>query len=485
MNVRVILRLLGIITFVVAGSMAIALLWSVYGALRYGESDWIGFLEAIGISMGAGVVLYFAGRAPVGDVLRREGFAVVGLAWILAGALGALPYVCSGTIPGVIDAYFESVSGFTTTGSSILTPAQIDSLPHGIHFWRCFTQWMGGMGIVVLFVAILPFLRASGKKLFFNEVPGPLSESLQPRVRDTAMVLWLIYLGFSAVLVVILMVEEMSFFEAVCHSCTTMSTGGFSTRGESIAAFGVPVQVTIIIFMTLAGVNFGLYFRVMRGDWKILGRDPELRFYIFLLVICTGLVAVELYNRGNQSVDKAVLNASFQTVGLMTTTGYGTDSFDAWPDFSKSLMVVLMFVGGCAGSTGGGMKVIRILVLIKHALIETEHAFRPQTVRSLRVGKVVIEESTRWTILAFFAIIMGTMVFGTLLMAALGLDAVSAMSSVAATLNNIGPGLGSVHTSFADVHPVGKLFLSLLMVTGRLELFAILVLFSPALWKGR
>jgi len=343
------------------------------------------------------------------------------------------------------------------------------------------------MGIVVLFVAIIPHLRASGKQLLYSEVPGPTSENLRPKIQDTAAILWKIYVAFTLVLALLLLVQGMNWFDAICHALTTMSTGGFSTKGASVGHFNsLGIEITMIVFMLLAGTSFSLYYRAVGGDWKSFFRDPEWRFYLFVLGLSTVLIATELaFHRGGDFGESARV-AGFQVVSIVTTTGFGTEDFDQWPSFSRSLMVVLMFVGGCAGSTAGGVKIIRILVIIKNALIATERSFRPQTVRTLKVGSTVVEQDTRETILAFFTVIMGTMVLGTLALAALGMDIVSALTAAAATLNNIGPGLGIVGASesFAAVPDSGKLLLALFMVVGRLEVFAILVLFSPTLWRS-
>jgi trk system potassium uptake protein TrkH len=481
-NLKVLYRLLGVINLVVGGALVLPLLFALYG----GEHI-VSMLASIAIALGTGGFLMFLGGAPETEgFFRREGLAVVGIGWLLVGLLGAFPFYFTGVTPKFVDAYFESVSALTTTGSSILSGEQIEAAPRCILFWRSLLQWLGGMGIVVLFVAIIPFLRASGKQLLYTEVPGPTSENLHPKIQDTAAALWKIYLSFTVVLCVLLAVQGMDWFDAICHAFTTMSTGGFSTKGDSIGGFGsLGIEITIIVFMLLAGTNFSLYYRAVGGQWGAIFKDPEWRFYLFVLALSTGLIALELGLRTGD-FGAATRTAGFQVVSIVTTTGFGTDDFDTWPSFSRALMVVLMFVGGCSGSTSGGLKIVRILVIIKNAIIATEHSFRPQTVRALKVGSSVVEQETRETILAYFTVIIGTMVIGTLALCALQMDIVSALTAVASTLNNIGPGLGTVGAveSFALVPDSGKVMLSLFMVVGRLEVFAILVLFSPTLWRS-
>lgn len=490
MKIRILIKLLGIIAMVVGGAMLFPLLWSAYYNFLIPEaerdSDFVSILISCGISFLVGLILYFAGQKASTEMLRREGLAVVSIGWLLVAALGALPFYLSGSVDNYVDAYFESMSGFTTTGSTILV--DIEATPRGILMWRSFTQWLGGMGIVVLFVAILPFLRASGKQLLYNEVPGPRSETLSPRIRDTAITLWIFYSTFSVILAALLWIQGMSFFDAVCHACTTMSTGGFSPRGLSVGHYdSLSIEITIIIFMVIAGTGFGLYYRMIKGDWTAIFRDAEWRFYILILLVATTLIVLDLhFNGASPSLGHAVRVAGFQSVSITTTTGFGTEDFDHWPSLSRCVMVVLFFVGGCAGSTAGGVKVIRILVIIKNALHATEHAIRPHTVRAMRVGHTVVEPEVKHKILAFFTIIMGTMVLGTLTLAALGLEPISALTAVATTLNNIGPGLEAVGAAepFTDVHPAGKILLSLFMVVGRLEVFAVVALFSPRLWRS-
>ena len=483
MNYRTVLRLVGVLVVFVGLSMSFSLFWSLY----LGASDVRAILLSMGICVASGGTLFVLGLGSRAPLLRREGMAVVGLGWLLAALFGALPFHLSGATASFVDAYFEAMSGFTTTGSTILT--DIEVLPRGVLFWRSFTHWLGGMGIVVLFVAILPHLRAGGKQLFKSEVPGPTAEVIRPRVSETASLLWKLYVGISAVEVLLLYLQGMALYEAMCHTFGTMATGGFSTKNASIGHYGSPaIDATVIVFMILAGTNFGLYFHLIRGDWRAIPRDPEWRSFISFIGVSVVLVTGSLLlNRFYGSVGESLRYASFQVVSMVTTTGYGTADFDVWPPLCKLILVTLMFVGGCAGSTGGGMKVIRITLLLKNAYIGVERVFRPHIVRTLKLGGVPVEPDTRDAIVVFFFVSVSILVFCALAMAAMGVDIVTATTSVIATLNNIGPGLVGVGPTqnYAFLPAPGKALLSLCMVLGRLELFAVLVLFMPSFWRAR
>ena len=483
MNYRTILKLVGVLVVFIGISMGFSLFWSLY----LGQPDWMAMAVSMGICLTSGGALFLIGWGSRAPVLRREGMAVVGLGWLLAAFFGAFPFYLSGVTPSFVDAYFEAMSGFTTTGSTILS--DIESLPKGVLFWRSFTHWLGGMGIVVLFVAILPYLRAGGKQLFRSEVPGPTADVLRPRVSETASVLWKIYVGISAAETALLYLRGMTFYDALCHTFGTMATGGYATKNASIGYYNsATIDAIIILFMIFAGTNFGLYFRLLQGEWKAFFRDAEWRVYAGVIAAGTALVTGDLLLNGvYEEISGAFRFASFQVVSIMTTTGYGTANFDVWPSFSKLMLVSLMFVGGCAGSTGGGMKVIRILVLLKNAYIGVEKVFRPHVVRTLKVGNVPIENDVRDAIVVFFFVSLNILLLCSLAMAAMGLDIVTAITSVIATLNNIGPGLAGVGSiqNYGFIPAPGKMLLSLCMVLGRLELFAVLVLFMPAFWRTR
>ncbi len=504
MNPWVVSKFLGQFLLALAALMAPSAAWSVWYA------EWatlIAFLKAMALTAAAGGLMTLLGRRAKNILFQREALGLVGIGWLLLAGAGALPYMLAGVM-GPVDAYFESMSGFTTTGSTVLT--DIEAAPKGILFWRSFTHWVGGMGIIVLFIAVLPYLGAGGKQLFRSETPGPEPSGLSPRIRDTASILWRIYLAFTVAQTVLLMAAGMNLFEALCHTFGTLGTGGFSTRQASIAGFNsLAVEIIIIVFMALAGSNFSLYFAMWHGDWRALFKNTEWNVYIAIFVIATFLIAVNLLwaapasRPGNAAIagdadDRATLPASgpygaphairlsaFQVVSIMTTTGYCTHDFDCWPEFSRMLLVVLMFVGGCAGSTGGGIKVIRIVMLAKMVYWRVESTFRPKTVRLIRINDAIIDDGVQRMVYAFFVLYIAVFVGASLCMAALGLPFASAATSVAATLNNVGPGMelvGAVE-DFSQVPGAGKALLSLCMVMGRLELFSICVLFLPAFWK--
>ena len=536
MNWRIVFRLLGLLSLLIGTAMLLSLPWShpAFGQTRTLESSALtGMMLAILACAVVGGLLCFAGRKPTGTVLRKEALAVVGLGWIICGLLGGLPYLLTptyrvaGTPMSIPDSIFESISGFTTTGASVLTQLEVPDdipncevaaiageiayVPRCVLFWRSFTHWLGGMGIIVLFVAILGQLGAGGKALMRREVPGPISDTVRPRIRETAVVMWTIYLGLTIIQSIVLMVQGMNLYESLCHTFGTLATGGFSTRNASIGSYQDPaIEFTIIVFMIAAGINFNLYYLLLRRDPASIQAgftrrirnffsDLELRAYLLIILITTIAITTSLslshtYPTGLTTVRHSVFNV----VSIMTTTGYGTENFAIWPYFCRTSLLLLMFVGGSSGSTGGGVKVIRYLIVTKVLLLEGERAFRPNLVRPVRLGGGVIPEGMAKEVLVYFALI-GFIFLGSWLLL-IGIepstqwDAVDASgtskmmdcaSAVVATLNNIGPGLGVCgphgnYTAFADT---SKLLLSLLMLLGRLELFAIIVLFIPGFWK--
>ncbi|MEW5946464.1 MAG: potassium transporter TrkG [bacterium] len=485
MNYGVLSRLLGILVLIMGGCMVFPALWGVY----YGERETWAMASGIAACAVGGAALLALGRRSRAAVMtRRTGIAVVGLGWIAAAAFGCVPFVVAGTFPGaagVIDAYFETMSGFTTTGSTVLV--DIEAVPKCLLFWRSMTHWLGGMGIIVLFVALMPFLGVGARQLYRSEVPGPTHDGFTPKIRETARMLWLIYLGITALETFMLLGTGMGLFDSLCHTFGTMATGGFSTKNASIGHYGdLNVEIIVIFFMASVGVNFGLYYQVLRGGAGALPADTEFRAYTGLLLAGTCAVTINLYAAGVYgSVWSALRNASFQVTSILTTTGYGTANFNEWPPFSKTLLVVFMFIGGCAGSTGGGMKVIRAVVLAKSAFHSVYRTFHPEAQLTLRIGGAPIPEQTRVQIMEFFVWAFGIFAAASLVAAAFGCDVVTSVTAVAATLWNIGPGLERVGAieNYAFMHPFVKLILSLCMVMGRLELFTVLALFSPSFWK--
>ena len=525
MNWLLLCRMLGLLGALVGGSMIFSLPWAfpACGETSTFESDgFYGLLASILCSLAIGGTLYWVGRsAKDASMLRKEALAIVGLGWLLAGILGALPFLFSGTqtttpgpsdtpivIPlGLSDSLFESISGFTTTGASVLTHLESNGdpttpdVPRCILFWRSFTHWLGGMGIIVLFVAILRRLGGGGKALLRGEVPGPMSETVRPRVQQAAMVMWAIYVAISVLLAVVLTVEGMSLFDALCHTFGTMATGGFSTKDASVGAFASGwIDWTIILFMILAGTNFSLYHLALSRHqlWRTFRRDTEFRVYLALLCSATLLLTASVYsNADDTSLYQSFRAAAFQATAIMTTTGFATADFDQWSDFSRGLLLMLMFIGGCAGSTGGGLKVVRFILFAKIVRLEIEQAFRPNVVRPLRLAGVAIDKAQRHQVVVYFCLVLLIFLVSWMLLLVIqpgtaweGHESdrlIDTASAVAATLNNIGPGLGvfGPTQNYAFLTPQSKILLSVLMLMGRLELFAILVLFVPSFWRSR
>ena len=410
---------------------------------------------------------------------RREAFVLVTFAWITASAFGAIPYIIIKGPTFIVDGLFESASGFTTTGASIL--ADIEAESPGFLLWRSLTQWLGGMGIIVLGIAVLPKLAIGGMDLLGAEAPGPTTEKLTPRIAQTAKALWVIYAVFTAAEALALWLAGMTVFDAVNHALTTMATGGFSTNNASVAGFASPlIEVIITVFMVIAGANFALHFQLFRGRPGKLLRDSEFRFFMGLLGLATVLLAGDLLLVGRPGgfLDALRLGA-FQSVTMMTTTGFATADFHLWPHFSRALLFLLMFVGGCAGSTGGSVKVVRIMIVAKKLVVDLKRMVRPHAVLPVRVGRQAIPEDVVTSVTTFFILFLVLFTFGGLMLAAMGMDLITAFSASAACLGNIGPGfelVGPTH-NFGFMPAAAKVVLILLMIIGRLELYTMLVLF--------
>ena len=478
MNLRLTLRIQGGLLLFLAGMLLVPLPFSFW----YRDGAWPWFVLTASLSAAIGLLLLqvFPTRE---ELTVREGFGVVTLAWVLFAAFGALPFLFTGTIASPIQAYFESMSGFTTTGSTVIT--NLNMVAESVLVWRSLTQWLGGMGIIVLSLAILPILGVGGMQLFEAEVPGPTSDRLRPRIQDTARLLWGVYFLITAAEVAALMLGGVSFYEAVCHAFTTMATGGFSTRNGSIAELGETyVHLVVTFFMFLAGVNFSLHFQALRGRVGRYFRSEEFRFY--LGVLATSVLVVFLFNfRVNKDPLTNLRDSAFQVTSLMTTTGYATADYELWPVLAQYILVGLMFVGGCAGSTGGGMKNVRVLLLVKHSFLQLSRLIHPRRVRLLKIDQKTVSDEVIQSILGFFALYIGIFVFASLGMAALGVDLVTAGASVIACLSNIGPGLGQVGPTdnFAHLPAAGHVLLSFCMLVGRLEVFTVLVLVFPSFWR--
>lgn len=480
MRFRLILSILGFILIIVGVLQACVLPISFI----YGGTD----APAIGISalitIIAGSITWLLNRTATRDLRIREGFAIVTFGWTVVSLFGSLPFILSGAIPSFTDAYFETISGFTTTGASILT--DIESVPHGILFWRSLTQWIGGLGIILLSIAILPLLGIGGMQLFRAEVPGITVEKLTPRISQTARILWLVYVLLTVAQTLLLYLGGMSLYDAICHSLTTVSTGGFSTKNTSIAHFqSAYIEMVVIVFMVLAGSSFALHFRALRGDYKGYVRDNEFVFFIFLVVFIPFLIFLGIPSNLSDSIMTGVRAAVFQTISIITTTGFVTANYGLWLPAAQLILLILMFTGACTGSTAGGIKLVRILILLKNSINQMKALIHPKAVILVRHNGKRVEQNIILDVLSFFILFFLLFLFATIMMTMLGLDVATAAGSVASAMGNIGPAFGTtgpIH-NYAHIPVLGKWILMFCMLAGRLELFTVLLLFTPAFWK--
>ncbi len=454
-------------------------------SLYYGEAAWSAFLAGALISILVGAVLYFLFRdQKAGELNHKQGIAIVGLSWAAAGVLGGIPFFLSGDFAGFTDAVFESISGFTTTGASVLTSPQ--SAGKGVLFWRALTHWLGGMGFVVLSIAILPFVGVGGMQLYKAEVPSPTPDRLQPRITDTAKVLWKVYALLTLLETVLLMFGGLDWFEAVCHAFATLATGGFSTRDASVAAFNSPyVEWVVTVFMVLAGMNFSLHYHLFRGRLDAWWRDEEWRWYMAVYLAATLGMTLSLYFSRGAGGAEALRLAAFQGATILTTTGFATTDYSHWPAFALAFLICFMFIGGSTGSTGGGPKVMRVMVVLKRSYLELYRLVHPRMVTLVRINRQVVDRSVVGSIWAFMGLYLAT--FGVVGMAltAMGIDAVTSFSASIACLGNIGPGLGVVGPAgnYATLPLAAKWILAAAMIVGRLEIYTVLVLFLPEFWR--
>lgn len=482
MRPAVVAKVLSLLCAIVSLFMVFPILWSLVD----GSGDLFPLLWGMGAGLGVSALLFMVGsKAKVGDLGLREAFAVVSLSWVLASAIAGIPYLLNGTVPTYTEAFFEAMSGFTTTGATVLT--DIQSNPRGILFWRDLTQWLGGMGIIVLSLAVLPFLKVGGMQLYKAEVPGPMPEKITPRVHQTALLLWGVYLLLSLLQTSALLLGGMSLFESLTHTFGTMATGGFSPLNRSIGQYGnAYFEWVIILFMFLAGTNFVLHFLLLRGDPGAWWRNEEFRFYVKLLAVAVMLAAAFLFLSGTyEKLSDSIRYGAFQVVSIVTTTGFVTADFGLWPNFLQYLLLLLMFVGGCAGSTVGGIKNMRIMVLVKHVKAELQRLLHPRAIFTVRIGGKVLEREVISSVTAFFVMYIGLFALAAMAMSALGLDVLTAIASAAAAIGNIGPALGSVGPSsnYAHVPAAGKWILSFCMLLGRLEIYTVMMLFLPGTWR--
>lgn len=483
LNWKMIAGLLGLLLILVGIFMSLCILCAWY----YGEDIWQHFATSAGISLGFGGFLrVYSLSAKNKDISKRDGYLIVTLGWISMAAFGSLPFIISGYIPNPADAFFETMSGFTTTGATILK--DIEALPQALIFWRSMTQWIGGMGIIVLTIAILPILGIGGMQLFVAESPGVSPDKLHPRITETAKRLWFVYFLLTMIEATLLHLGGMSLFDAVNHSFTTMATGGFSPRNASIAAYDSPyIHYVITFFMFLAGANFTLIFLTVMGKFRKPFQNEEFRAYLTFTVVISLIAGLSLFLFTNTGFEKSMRDGAFQVVSIITTTGYATADYTQWTPFLIFLLFILFFVGGSSGSTAGSIKIVRHVVMIKNSRLELKRQLHPSAVIPVRINSKAVPPQITYNIAAFVFIYLLVFLIGSLVMSIQGHDFLSATGAVLATLGNVGPGFGTVGPvdNFAHMSVFGKWFLSFLMLVGRLELFTVLILFTPYFWRRR
>jgi trk system potassium uptake protein TrkH len=480
LNFRPVARVIGILLVIVGGLMWTGLPFSWY----YGSGDGMALFVSGLITMTCGLPLWFLRMPKRGSIYKREGYLIVTLGWFAMVTFGMLPYLTSGVIPSVPDAFFETVSGMTTTGASILT--DIETQPQGILYWRSLTQWIGGMGIIVLTVAIFPLLGIGGVELFVAEAPGPTSDKLHPRISESAKRLWFIYVGLTALLTGLLCLAGMNFYEGINHALTTMATGGFSTRNASMAAFSPTIQYIVIVFMLIAGTNYTILYLSFKRRFRRVWRSDEFKAYLFIVGFLIVTVTLKIHQSTDLGWEQSFRDGTFQIVSLITTTGYVTADYTSWAGSLTMLFFILLFVGASAGSTSGGIKIIRHLVFFKNTLLEFKRLLHPRAVIPLKLDGQIVRGRIITHIIIFLLVYLSMFLVGSVLLTLLGLDFLTAIGAMATSLGNVGPGIGGVGPvdNFAWLTPEIKLLLSFFMIVGRLELFTVLILLTPYFWKS-
>lgn len=468
--------------------MGLSILLPVACGLYYGEITAISrLLMAVGIIVALGLALHYAGRGGRDeDLSHREGLAVVGIGWMIGCLAGALPYLLTGVLESVPDAIFESVSGFTTTGATIF--GNVEILPKSILLWRALTHWLGGMGIIVLFLAILPFLGVGGMQLYLSEVSGPVGDKLKPRIKDTAIALWRVYIILSFMLFALLWMGGMDFFNALCHAFSAIASGGFGNWNSSIAHYQSPfIQWVLITFMYLTGISYALHYHLFKGRWRHVLKDRELRLYTLTLLAASLIITVyvHLYHNSDGDLELSVRNALFQVTSLASTTGFVTVDYSVWHGLPQFILLLLMFIGGCGGSTSGGFKFMRVLLLLKGAYQELFRIVHPRAVRRMKLGHTIVHQDVLLAVSRYLVIYLCLFVIFSVMLAAMGLDLATVLSAVIACLSCVGPGLGAVGPvdNYGALPEAAKCVLALAMLLGRLETYAILLLFMPEFWR--
>jgi trk system potassium uptake protein TrkH len=482
MHIKSIIKILSILMAIIAFFMLIPLALSLY----YKEYDaFNAFIVSTSVSILFAVIGYgLFKNLKITFLSNKDGFLLVSLSWICISLVGALPFYFSGAIPSYTDSFFETISGFTTTGASILN--DIEAVPKSILFWRALTHWLGGMGIVVLTVAILPLLGIGGLQLLKAEAPGPTVDKITPRIAETAKYLWFIYLGMTVLETILLMFGGMDLFDAVSHSFATLATGGYSTKNTSIMHFNSAyIDGVITVFMVLAGINFTLHYRLLVGKGKYLLKDTELKAYLLIFFGTSILITLNLHHDVYDSLAKSFRYASFQVATILTTTGFASTNYEEWPFYSQMILFLLMFVGGCSGSTGGGIKVIRIVTLLKQGMNEMKYLTHPRGVFTLRMSGNPVKKDVVYAISGFFFLY----IFLNLVVAAIvafdNHDLLTSVSAALATVGNVGPGFGNVGPTdnYSELSHFVKWVLSFAMLAGRLEIYTFLVILTPHFWR--
>ncbi|NLO82698.1 MAG: TrkH family potassium uptake protein [Clostridiales bacterium] len=481
MDFGIILKVLGLLLLIESAFMVPSLGISIY----YGEYDTAAFIFSIAITAIAGLpgFIFFKSNKRE-SISHKEGFMIVGLGWIAASAFGALPFRFSGVCNSFVDAYFESTSGFTTTGASIFK--EVENLPHGILLWRSFTHWLGGMGILVFTLALLPAMGASTIQIYRAESTGPSPDKLAPKIGQTAKLLYGVYVLVTVIMIATLLIAGMPLFDAITHTFGTVGTGGFSVRNSSIGSYQNPAYDWIIaFFMLFCAINFSLHYEALHGNFKALIKDSEFRFYAGIVLCSITLIAINIYPLFDYNVMESIRQSTFQVASVISTTGYATVDYNTWPDFSKMILFLLMLFGGCAGSTGGGIKHIRILVLFKIIRREFYKLIHPHAVITIRVGGKPVSEDLLQNIVSFVLLYLIILILVSLLLLTQGLDMMSSISATVAALSNIGPGFGLVGpaSNYADLSGISKIILTACMLIGRLEIYTLTILFVPTFWR--
>jgi trk system potassium uptake protein TrkH len=492
LNYKIIFHLMGLLLLCNGGFMLLAALVSGI----YDDGVTLDITLAAIVTLLVGIMAMFYTRGHKKEVNRREGYIIVTMGWLIMSASGILPYIFSGAIPTLTNAFFETISGYTTTGASIIN--DIEALPEGILFWRSLTHWIGGMGIIVLAIAILPLLGIGGMQLFAAEAPGLNTDKLHPRITDTAKRLWLIYFGYTLAETVLLKLAGMTFFDAINHSLATLSTGGFSTKNTSLAFYNDQplIQYIVIVFMFLAGSNFVLSYFAFKGKIQKILRDEEFKVYCLFVLLVTMVAVIVIYLTGNAEspafenpilgeAESAFRHALFQVVAVITTTGFVSSDYTSWTPFLTLVFFGLMFSGGSAGSTAGGIKLMRHIMIIKNGLLEFKRTLHPSAIIPVRYNNKTVSEQIVYNIVAFFVLYMLLFILGSVGLGLMGMDFVTAIGGAASSLGNVGPAFGTLNpvSNFDNLPILGKWWCGFLMLAGRLELFTVLILFTPYFWR--